>query len=108
MNESKIKTLGRVLATTEFRGLSPHLQAIKLVTELGASVRVAGSVTGLSKSAVDRAIKSSRDLHPLGLRGGHPALGEAQLKEFHEALLESNEKHEELNFAEAGKLVSQL
>eukprot|EP01039_Chlorochromonas_danica_P008875 gene8875-9788_t len=61
-----------LLGTSEFRGLSPHHQAVKLVNEYHFSHQKAASAVSLTRAAVEGALKADSEGRDLGVVG-HPS-----------------------------------
>ena len=106
MSTNKLATARHILMSADYRSLSPHEKAAKLVVEKHCSVRVAAEATGLSKSAVHRAIKSSQMGWSVGHQG-RPYLfslqEEAELERF---LAERAQAGSPVNYSEFHNKVS--
>ena len=95
----------KLLATTEYRSLHKLEQAVKLVLEENISLGRAATVTGLSKSSVQRAVDATKDSRQVGKNGRPSSLGILEKQFFHQELASQDDASKPLTLAQAGSLV---
>lgn len=90
----------RYLSTTEFRGLPPEDQAIKLVEKNICSLREACRLTSVSTPAYYRAKKARQECREIGVVGRPRPLGTIGEDLLVSALDEAREKQKPLSISE--------
>ena len=82
------KEAKHLVLQSEFRVLTPHQRAVKLVDDHGATLRTAAQACHLSKSAVGRALSARKGNRTPGVDGRPNLLNKGELEELFEAIEE--------------------
>lgn len=87
VKSEKVAELRRLLATTEFRGLSKGVCAARLVMTGRASQQEAASACKVDRNVVRKAIRATKAKRPVGANGRPPTLDTEEASELRQELL---------------------
>ena len=102
----KREELPALFATSEWRELDAHQKSAKLVIEHEMSLREAGDAVGLSKGAVERAVKAVRDHRDPGVNGHPPSLNHDETKQLVDMIVVEVGSSHPPNYQDAARMVT--
>lgn len=106
--EEKKGKLAYLLATQEFRGLEDIEKAVLLFTKHEASLRVASDLCGVTKGALERAVKAAKDGRDWGVVGRPRHLTLEEETRLAGLVAEADAKQDPLTFNRFQDMVSQF